>query len=95
MARASAWVLLPAIVLSFGLAESPWLVRFTQSGDYSYGLYIYAFPVQQVVAATWPALPLAAYVAVVTGGALACAVLSWHLIEAPALRLKPRVPRLS
>jgi peptidoglycan/LPS O-acetylase OafA/YrhL len=58
-------------------------------GDYSYGLYLYAFPMQQAVA--W-ALPGARqwYVSLLIAGplALGCAILSWHFIEKPALRLK-------
>ena len=59
-------------------------------GDLSYGIYIYGWPIEQMVAwvcggrARWwqlflVSLPLSA----------AAAFLSWHLIEAPALRLKP------
>jgi peptidoglycan/LPS O-acetylase OafA/YrhL len=58
-------------------------------GDYSYGLYLYAFPIQQAVA--W-ALPGARqwYVSLLVAGpaALCCAMLSWHFVEKPALRLK-------
>lgn len=90
--RVAAWVLLPVVVLGFGLARSPVLAWVTRTGDYSYGVYIYAFPVQQVVAALWPGLSIGAYIAVVIGIVLILAVLSWHLVEARALRLKPRRP---
>lgn len=66
---------------------------FARPGDFSYGLYLYAFPVQQVVASNFHGLigvHLAALLS--AAGALALAVLSWHFIEAPALRLKPRRP---
>ncbi|WP_441245638.1 acyltransferase family protein [Kitasatospora sp. McL0602] len=57
--------------------------------DYSYGLYIYAFVAQQVLAEfgvnRWGYVP---YVALSVVGAFSAAVLSWHLVEAPALRLK-------
>lgn len=88
--RVGAWVLLPVVVLGFGLSHSPVLARLTRSGDYSYGVYIYAFPVQQVVAHFWPGLPIGTYIAVVTPIVLLLAVASWHLVEAPALRFKPR-----
>jgi peptidoglycan/LPS O-acetylase OafA/YrhL len=61
----------------------------TRSGDYSYGLYLYAFPIQQaLVAAGVPggALGNFALAALLASG---CAILSWHLIERPALRAKP------
>jgi peptidoglycan/LPS O-acetylase OafA/YrhL len=57
-------------------------------GDYSYGLYIYGWPVQQVVAKWFPhwAAPQNAAASLV--GAMALAALSWHLIEKPSLAKK-------
>ena len=58
-------------------------------GDYSYGIYIYASPVQQAVLLVSPAvwwlnivlaLPLT----------IACAIASWIFIEKPALEMKSR-----
>lgn len=58
--------------------------------DYSYGIYIYAYPIQQVVLGLVPgAHPLVQALAsavLVIGPA----ALSWHLIEKPALNLKAR-----
>lgn len=61
----------------------------SKMGDYSYGIYIWAFPIQQALVASWPTIsPLSLFV---VAGALTliCAALSWHLIEKPALALKP------
>jgi len=72
----------------FWLAYVPNLHWFNRMGDYSYGLYIYAFPIEQTLRQSFPAiLPLQLFAAasVLT---LACAMLSWHLVEAPALKLK-------
>lgn len=55
------------------------------SADLSYGIYIYAFPVQQVLAA-WGRLDIMTAVLAV----LPFAVLSWFLVERPAMKLKPR-----
>ena len=52
--------------------------------DLSYGVYIYAFPIQQVLAA-YGQLNLATAVL----GVLPFAVASWFLVERPALKLKP------
>ncbi|MGX6741259.1 acyltransferase family protein [Streptomyces peucetius] len=57
--------------------------------DYSYGIYIYGFVVQQALAV----LGLArygfwAYLAMSVAGTLIAAVLSWHLVERPAMRFK-------
>ncbi len=58
-------------------------------GDYSYGMYLFAFPVQQTLvhfgAATWPLAANTALCFVVT---LGLAGLSWHWVEQPALALK-------
>ncbi|MFB4424569.1 acyltransferase family protein [Streptomyces sp. QL37] len=57
--------------------------------DYSYGIYIYGFVVQQSLVALglarwgfWP------FLAMSLAGAWAAAALSWHLVERPAMRLK-------
>ena len=54
------WVVIPFVVLAFGLAQHPWLSRW-YSRDYSYGIYIYAFPVQQTWVYFWPQMPLPTY----------------------------------
>lgn len=68
------------------------LRSYNRLGDYSYGTYIYAFPVQQLVVFWGVTLPLVNIVAALPL-TLLCAVLSWHLIERPALRLKARPMR--
>jgi peptidoglycan/LPS O-acetylase OafA/YrhL len=52
--------------------------------DLSYGVYIYAFPVQQALA-LWGLLNVLTAVAAV----LPFAAASWFLVERPALKLKP------
>lgn len=84
----AAWVLLPFVVLAFGLAQHPLLVRM-HAHDYSYGIYIYAFPVQQTLVSFWPQMPLPAYLLSSFVITVALAALSWHFVEKPALKLKP------
>ena len=61
--------------------------------DYSYGIYIYAFPAQQVAVALgygttpWANIGLGFLLVV------PFAALSWHFVESPALKLKPRFTR--
>lgn len=90
-----AWVLLPTVVLAFGLSYSPNLNRLTSSGDYSYGIYIYAFPIQQTVVSLYPSITLGFYLLVCSALTLVCAVLSWNFIEKPFLRFKPRISRVN
>lgn len=73
--------------LSFWLAYVPggWLRGYNRLGDYSYGLYIYAFPIQGLVVwAFGPTTPLV-HCLLAFPPTLALAVLSWHLVERPAL----------
>lgn len=78
-------------VVYIGLSRLPPL-PFFHRGDYSYGLYIYGFPIQQAVAhflpnhrewyINWPlALPVT----------MLFAICSWHFIEKPVLGLRKRV----
>ena len=83
------WVLLPVVVLTFGFAQSSTLSRLTRSGDYSYGIYIYAFPIQQTVAVLLPDLGIGTYILMCLLSSLILAILSWHLVERTALAFKP------
>jgi peptidoglycan/LPS O-acetylase OafA/YrhL len=66
-----------------------WLERSPLWGDFSYGVYIIAFPIQQIVARTiggdW-AVNFGVSLIVV----LALAAASWHFVEKKFLRLKSR-----
>jgi peptidoglycan/LPS O-acetylase OafA/YrhL len=61
--------------------------------DYSYGIYVYGFLVQQLTASfgwyRWGYVPWTLVVLVITVG---CAWLSWHGVEKRALALKDRGP---
>ena len=64
---------------------------FNRLGDYSYGIYIYAFPVQQSVTALFPGISVGGLLLISLLITFAFAALSWHLIEKPSLELKTRV----
>jgi peptidoglycan/LPS O-acetylase OafA/YrhL len=79
-----AWMLgLPILVVWLGNRPS---VRLP--ADLSYGLYIYAFPVQQ-----WLASHGLLSFSTSLAATLPFAAASWFLVEAPALRLKPAAAR--
>lgn len=89
-----------AVILGLGglavlLGQASWPVvrRAGRWGDVSYGLYIYAFPVQQLLVA-WGAQQwgLGPALAATLVGSFALAALSWHWVEQPALAFKPRRP---
>ena len=53
--------------------------------DFSYGIYIYHFPIMQLVAYRLPDLPFAASFPLVIASSFCAAALSWYLIEKPSL----------
>jgi len=70
---------------------------FNRTGDYSYGLYVYSFPLQQTLMQRFPALEPMALFALSLPLGLAVAAVSWHALERPALALKSRfdAPKVS
>jgi peptidoglycan/LPS O-acetylase OafA/YrhL len=69
------------------------LRRVGRKNDISYGVYIYAFPVQQLlVLAGANALGVAAYTLLAIVGTVPLAIASWFLIERPAIGLKRSSP---
>jgi peptidoglycan/LPS O-acetylase OafA/YrhL len=75
------------LMIYLGYADASQILRYNSLGDYSYGVYIYAFPVQQLAAQFGAITPIGniIYSFPIT---LLLAILSWHMIEKPALRLK-------
>lgn len=73
-----------------GVSDLPELPLFNR-GDYSYGIYLYGYPLQQSIVALWPCpgnvfLLFVISVPVTT----AFAMFSWHAIERPILKLRRR-----
>ncbi|WP_019340684.1 acyltransferase family protein [Stutzerimonas stutzeri] len=84
---------LPYLTIYLAHLKIPRLSGFGRYGDFSYGIYIFSFPVQQLLM-HWldPKLSLPAFMAISLAASIGIAALSWHLIEAPALRLKRFLP---
>lgn len=70
--------------------------RWLRTRDYSYGIYIYSFPVLQVVIALFP-MAKHWWISALLSGPLtfALAALSWSFVERPALSLKKMLPNAS
>ncbi|SCG61701.1 acyltransferase family protein [Micromonospora humi] len=69
------------------------LHRVGRTHDYSYGVYIYSFLVQQVLAkAGVQAVGPVGFLVASAVLSIGLAMLSWHLVEKPALRLKDWTP---
>ena len=92
LAMVALWLFLPYAVIVFAF-RAPHFFSRLRGYDYSYGIYIYAFPVQQVCVSVgkrhgygWGPVTLASLLAT-----LLLAILSWYLVEKPALKWKDRL----
>ncbi|ETB47375.1 acyltransferase, partial [Mycobacterium avium 10-5560] len=80
-----------AIIVSGALLRNR---RLRLATDLSYGVYIYAFPVQQLLAVCGLArLPVAVFFLTALAATLPLAAASWWLIEKPSMALKRRLRR--
>jgi peptidoglycan/LPS O-acetylase OafA/YrhL len=85
----------PYLVIYAAYEAPKALLRLTRPGDVSYGLYLLAFPVQQTIVhlAGRGAIEPLALVAIAFPVTYLLALLSWRLVERPALSLKRVVRR--
>jgi peptidoglycan/LPS O-acetylase OafA/YrhL len=84
--------LLLILALSYGVfwlgyAPSGRVRQFNRLGDYSYGIYIYAFPLQGLAVWLWGAGSPGGNILLSFPMVLICAVISWHWVERPTLGL--------
>lgn len=79
------WVALSWATLYLALVPAGPVRAFNKIGDWSFGIYVYAFPVQQTVVSLFPGIGVAALFAIAMPVTLALACLSWQLIESRAL----------
>lgn len=89
LAMVMLWIAVPYIALVFALKAPP-VFQKINGFDYSYGIYIYAFPIQQIVSHigqqhhwSWGTVLVISLLCTIVAAAL-----SWHYIEKPALRMK-------
>ncbi|WP_333677094.1 acyltransferase [Dyella sp.] len=74
----------------FWLGFSPKIGFFNRIGDYSYGIYVYAFPIQQLYVHFFGEISSLKLFALSMPTTLLVAMASWHYLEKPALSLKRR-----
>ncbi len=60
-------------------------------GDYSYGVYLYGFPIQQSLSAIFPDISVASHLLASVVLSSLVAMGSWHFIEKPILRVRKRL----
>lgn len=76
------------LILYFSFYPNKWLPQFAKWGDASYGIYLMAFPVQQMIIAVFPNFhPLANFLITILI-VIPLAYWSWHKIEKPILSKK-------
>jgi peptidoglycan/LPS O-acetylase OafA/YrhL len=84
---------LPYLLIYGAYAGGARLRGFNRIGDYSYGIYIYAFLTQQTIVCLMPGISAWSLIGLSAIATLALAIVSWHLIEKRALSLRPaRLP---
>jgi peptidoglycan/LPS O-acetylase OafA/YrhL len=81
------------LILWLCLSAPRWTWRIASRNDFSYGVFLYAFPVQVLLTVLGvPKLGLLPYIALSVLVTVPLAVASWFLVERPVLRLKNRGP---
>ncbi|MEO3945597.1 acyltransferase [Gorillibacterium sp. CAU 1737] len=79
-------LVLSYFVFSFAFSPKPAFRKWFFKNDYSYGMYLYAFPVQQLLASNHASFQFTfnVYLMLTIGITFVCAYLSWHVVEKPA-----------
>jgi peptidoglycan/LPS O-acetylase OafA/YrhL len=67
---------------------APALRSFNSGADISYGVYLYGWPVQNLVSSLWPQANVWLLLPLVYLVCVALAVMSWYVVERPFLQLK-------
>ncbi|WP_369933988.1 acyltransferase family protein [Xanthomonas tesorieronis] len=82
--------IVPPLAIAIGLRSWAGMRDISRFGDLSYGIYIYAWPVQQIaVALMGRRTPCFELLVIAIPATFALAAASWHLVEKKALRFKP------
>lgn len=84
---------LPYFVFSFGLAEKPLFSKCFSKNDFSYGIYLYGFVVQQMTITVLSeyTLSLNVYFVICAFLTFIFAMMSWFLIEKPTQNLSKKI----
>jgi len=87
------YFIIPYITLTFGTMKHAKIFSFFKRGDISYGLYLWAYPVQQVLISLNQSMnnPMVLFFASTIFTAF-LALISWLVVEKPMLKFKPKTP---
>lgn len=88
---AASYIAIPMFAVALGTGKTTGITRLSRF-DFSYGIYIYAFPIQQALVYFFPQINLPIYLFSASFLTIIMAALSWYAVEKPALTFKPRRP---
>lgn len=81
-------ILLPYTLFYIAFVPAGAIRKFNLIGDYSYGIYIYAFPFQQLTMLFFPSSSVTQLIFISTIPTLILAYISWNTVEKNSLKLK-------
>ncbi len=85
MAKPAMMALPIAYLVAFiGLCPIPKLPVYSR-GDYSYGIYLYAYPLQQLLVMVFPGIAVLVHFVLSIVAVTCVAMCSWHIVEKPIL----------
>lgn len=79
-------VLLSYLVISTGYIMGR-IIKIKSNNDYSYGCYLYAYPLSQLSYIFFSDYGFSIYIIFIVSSTLIFSIMSWHLVENPANRL--------
>ncbi|MDD4299048.1 MAG: acyltransferase [Methanomicrobium sp.] len=83
-----AFIAIPCTVIRFAYIPSNKLWNFGRYGDFSFGMFIYAYPLQQTIIHFIPEIQIPMMILLSYAVSIPAAVISWQIIEKRALLLK-------
>lgn len=83
-------LLMPYVAICAAYLKIPLISPYARVGDYSYGLYIYSFPVQQTFSHYYPSMDIGTYIGLTFTVTMVLSYFSWQYVEKPCLALKNR-----
>lgn len=78
------------VLFASAFMKSPFMQSFGRRSDISYGVYLYAFPIGQLILNSNRSIDAYLLILLTCLSSFVIGWLSWHLVEKPFLRLKPK-----